>query len=472
MKTTILTAKTLGWKRARNKVLKRLCNRFSCMYLLLVCILPACDSHKKSRNPELQQITEYTLNLGRDSITLGYLQRDTINIASVGESANSSYTSNGKSGTISWHIRQGDSCISMIGNVVIGRRKGTATLIAKCNDEFGKITVNVTSEEYIPIDKVIFEINGEMHTTGDTLYFPTCETAEVKWIGVEPQNATWSRVGRSLLWSTLSNGEKSIANDEEWMLRQQGIDTAITKLNGFVHELDDFKFLVHPTIEHGIWADEAYSSSRSRENRTQKSFIPNDSIPSWVFDVYLELWPKDMERSEWDIMQLKKHFSKEQIKEQSAVVCKRICFADLDNRIEIESEAEHLQEGSSRLFIHAGETKQLEAALFAPKGWENYVTWEDANIQSIHDYKLLLEKDGRLHLPSDFSAKYLQGFGYSEKELAQDTVYIGRINAFLMKEPYKSQWLEQYNFIKWNTPKVETIKSNPASVYWVKSVGD
>ncbi len=434
--------------------------------LLSISIMTACDSDKNGREPELPQITEYTLDLGRDSITLEYLQRDTIRIYNTDNNPVNSINikqsdADVNYNNVKWYIQDGDSCISMIGNVVIGRRKGMATLIASYNNQFGKITVNVKSEEYIPVEKVIFEINGSMYTTGDTLYFPTCETVNLKWIKTEPHNATWSRVGRSLLWSTLSDGEGSIANDEERMLKQQGIDTATTRLKGFIHELDGFKFLVHPTIEHGLWIDQNPDSN-------EKKFVPKDSIPSWVFDVFFEIWPKDLQRSGWDIIQLEKHFPKELLKEYNPLFCKRICFADLDNTIEIESEGKHLNDGSSRLFIHAGETKQLKTALFAPYSWRNYVTWEDANINDKYDYKLLLEENGTLHLPADFSEKDLQGFGYSDKELSQDTVYIGRINAYLMKEPYRSQWLEQYSYIKWNTPKVETIKSKTASVYWIK----
>ncbi len=434
--------------------------------LSAAALFTACEKENASGNmnerPEPGGGKEYTLNFEKGFICLNYLQRDTIRIvnsggADVGREIDME--------NVQWSIVEGDSCISMIGNVVVGRRVGRATLLAQYNGEYGTVTVGVESEEYIPVERVVFEINGERHCTGDTLYFPTFERAGLKWIGFELQNASMPRVSSSLLWSTLSNGEGSIANDQEWMLKQQGIDTATTRLWGFISELDGFEFLVHPTIAHGLWTDSVNPSDSD-----DKIFIPNDSIPSWVFDVCFEVWPKDLVRSEWDNQQLRLHFSSETLKEYTPVYRKQICFADLDNRISIESEDKHPHSGNARIYIRAGETKQLKANLFAPQGWESYVTWEDPNKESNNSYKLQLSQEGLLVLPSDFNTDYLKGLGYSEKELAADTVYIGNVNAYLMKEPFKSQWLERYSYIIWNSPNVKTLKSNTASVFWVKSV--
>ncbi len=419
--------------------------------IALCCALMACEKGAENGN-EIPDIKEYTLNLGKESVNLGYLQRDTITIA------NTDMTK------IKWIIAKGDSCISIIGNVIVGRRKGEASLIALHNGEAGKLTVNVTSDEYIPVEKVLFEINGKVCSSGDTLYFPTCEWANVKWLGTEPANATWQKVHRALLWSTLSDGEGSITNNEKKMFNQQGIDTAIVKFKGFFPQLSNFRFLVHPTVEHGIWLN------IDHDNPDNNLFLYNDSIPSWVFDVHLEVWPRDIKTTAWDYDQLKKNFSVEVLQAYPSTYCKRICFTDIDNRIEIVGDGDTTMHGYNKIYIRAGETRELAVKLFAPEQWHKCITWSDPNINDKTDYKLELTSDGKLSLPADFSIDDLKGLGYSEKELAADTVYIGKVIATVMGEPYKSEWLKQLEHIKWNFPKVEPLKSRPASIYWIKSM--
>ena len=72
-----------------------------------------------------------TLTFNKQELTLNYLQRDTLMVLDANQ------------GEVFWRIIDGESCVSMIGNIVIGRRKGVAKIAASVGDEFGIVTVNV-----------------------------------------------------------------------------------------------------------------------------------------------------------------------------------------------------------------------------------------------------------------------------------------------------------------------------------------
>ena len=185
--------------------------------ILMILLAAAALSCEKSgpENPEPPTPTvpeENTLDVDKTDISLCYLERDTINVPGV------------DAGNVEWSIAEGgDEIITLLGNVVVGRRKGEATVVASYNGESAAIKVTVTTEEYIPVEKLIWEINGQRvesvndentglsvgkpfeygfnQTTGVwkwPLYtfpenaprIPRGEKLEVRFIGYEPENAS------------------------------------------------------------------------------------------------------------------------------------------------------------------------------------------------------------------------------------------------------------------------------------------
>ena len=97
--------------------------------ILMILLAAAALSCEKSGPENPDPVTppvpgENTLDVDKTDISLCYLERDTINVPGV-EAEN-----------VEWNIAEGgDEIITLKGNVVIGRRKGEATVVASYNGE-------------------------------------------------------------------------------------------------------------------------------------------------------------------------------------------------------------------------------------------------------------------------------------------------------------------------------------------------
>lgn len=421
------------------------CALFFCLFIA------GCSSSDDVTPAGPSDPEKITLKMNRSEIFLKYLQRDTLLVEGMDMSQ------------VTWHVAEGDSCVTMLGNVVVARRKGTAKIMAKAGEEWGKVDVNVTSEEYIPVKEIVYEINGHRFCTSDTAYWQGGTMLEVKCIGCEPSNATHTVIKRFYIDYTQSNGrlthENSSYNSEDvlWYMQSRlGIETDSLIFTGPVAEISPFSFRLAPEVRHS-----------------------NDSIPSCAFMVYLENWPADLPRTLWDNRQIASHLNEEESSSTGKGIHKRLYFTDIDNRVKIIEEND-AKGNTNGIYIREGESKQLHANVFAPEEIKDYIYWvtgtfgkystsiSDAftNINNIkNNGKLHISESGLLSLEDGISAGDI---GMTEEELkAADTLYIGVVSALLLPDDSK----EFKDMELGPNPYVVnelTGKSDKVKIYWLR----
>lgn len=207
------------------------------MFVFIAAAAFAC--RKDNTNPEPVIPTENTLEVDKTILSLRYLERDTINVPGVNAEQ------------VKWNVATGgDEIVTLLGNVVVGRRKGKAVVVAEYGGKAAAINVEVTTEEYIPVRKIIWEINGQrVESVDDAVYdsfvqfvyydknvhggFLAPEDApkvcmqdeiEIKVVGYEPANASWPVVTcvKAGLFFSFNASESSAFNSEGKIEGQTG----------------------------------------------------------------------------------------------------------------------------------------------------------------------------------------------------------------------------------------------------------
>ncbi len=379
-----------------------------CLAVLFSLFIVGCSSSSDEfigpKDP-----SKITLKMNKSEVSLEYLQRDTLLVNGVDTSQ------------VKWYVAEGDSCVTMLGNVVIARRKGTAKIMAKAGEEWGEVKVNVTTENYVPVERIIVDVNGKQYkigdikrimeedtvfvdptldnygylpgfVTGDTVMSYTAEKMHVKVVGYEPANATYP-VAYSMNFTDRIGG---YFNYGIWGMRYGA------SANGYCNE---WVFDIH-AIRNLLKADnvdEMTFSGKLTElsGFTFRSLYCQSDYPNNVsrrLSLFLELWPRDLEKTQYDITEIGR------VKEELQKSWPRKKYLDeLEYRLVFENMSDpfYINGSDDRdIYLKAGETRQLvvERALeeFSGKEW---FSWSEEIHKS--DLPRYLEGYNPLKITSD-----------------------------------------------------------------------
>lgn len=444
--------------------------------ILMILLAAAALSCEKSGPENPDPVTppvpgENTLDVDKTDISLCYLERDTINVPGV-EAEN-----------VEWNIAEGgDEIITLKGNVVIGRRKGEATVVASYNGESAAIKVTVTTEEYIPVEKLIWELNGQRvesvndentgpsvgkpfeygfnQTTGEWKWplctfpenaprIPRGEKLEVRFIGYEPENASCpvlSKIGG-------------------------GVDTSTEEIEGagkgYLKSLENFTVM-----------PENFFMTGSGDNRDEFSFV-----------YYMYQFPPDLQPTAYDIEQLSATYRSLESEVEYCNANKLLCFEYSEPNIyDITGEKSLEILGTNQIFsagiyLKSGQSKRIEDELtikpFVPRGLEHTYSY-GINDSNLSRGKLQLSEEGILSLDAGFSLDDIYegiesgeygtadyGCGLMEELKTKDTLNIGIIG-FLLLPPDGPDYpivKEKYGA---DYAALMARKGNGVFVYWVK----
>lgn len=406
-------------------------------YAVIAILIASCSEDAKNIiTPDIP--LQNTLPIENPTISLNYLQRDTLILSH-----------NIDPDRVNLRIFEGDSCISIVGkNVIVGRRKGTAKVLAEYDNMSSIVTVNVVSEEYVPIKALICNINGAIYKSDSPTTWQCCQMLKIKLNGVEPANTTFHEVADISINSYDENGSLWW-KAEDILANVHGYSKA--KKAGKIEELDTISLRVFP-----------------------RNGFKVDNTPCFIVSVDLKIWPSDITLTEWDKSQIEKSYGEA----ENNIVRKSFIFNANENQVSVNKDASAIGI-KEHIYIKSGETKQLSASLLYPDEFNSqvFITWsmDESHNEYINQGNLSLTKNGILSLSSSYSGEnypYYNG-------LQNDTVYIGYLRAnFLMagSEQY-SQLFEKYkctenegnmcyqNARHW-VSKLQ--KEDKVDIYWVR----
>lgn len=370
--------------------------------LLIVGCSSSSDEFIGPKDP-----SKITLKMNKSEVSLEYLQRDTLLVNGVDTSQ------------VKWYVAEGDSCVTMLGNVVVARRKGTAKIMAKAGEEWGEVKVNVTTENYVPVERIIVDVNGKQYkigdikhimevdtlfgmeedygawpgyVTGDTVVGYPTEKMHVKVVGYEPANATYpvaysmnftGRGGGRFNYGIWGSKYGKMANGfcREWVFDIQAIIDIFKADNvdkmtfsGKLTELSGFTF-------------------RNLDYKDSDSYYLRLCL-------FLELWPSDLKKTPYDVTEIRR------VKEELQKTWPRKKYLDeLEYRLYFEeSRGICDEESDSKIYLKAGETRQLVAEFsgkeFSGKksfSWSVHKLWSD-----IPKGSLTITSDGVVSLDAAF----------------------------------------------------------------------
>lgn len=376
--------------------------------MLLAAALLSCEkSGPENPDPVPPVPEENTLEVDKADISLCYLERDTINVPGV------------DAADVQWSIAEGgDGIITLLGNVVVGRRKGEATVVASHEGESAAIKVTVTTEEYIPVEKLIWEINGQRvesvddenttvsvtvpleygmnQATGAWIWplytfpenapkIPRGEKLEVKFIDYEPKNATYP------VLSKIGGGVDS--NTEE--IEGSG--------NGYLKNLDSFTVI-----------PENFLMTGSGESRGEMQFV-----------YYMYQFPPDLQPTSYDIDQLSATYRSQNSEIEYRSANKFLCFEYLQPNIEVKGEVSIDNPERTGIYLKSGESKRIEDEItvipFVPEDLQNTYQFGLGRVRSSHRLSDLIQEEthcGKLHLSEDNILSLDEDFSFADIENA------------------------------------------------------
>ena len=395
--------------------------------ILLAAALLSCEkSGPENPDPVVPPVPEEnTLEVDKTDISLCYLERDTINVPGV------------DAADVQWSIAEGgDGIITLLGNVVVGRRKGEATVVASYNGESAAIKVTVTTEEYIPVEKLIWEINGQRvesvddENTGPSVakvvYYlfeeggsgypikghsdnlpvvpsiPANSTMEFKFIGYEPANASCP------ILANIGSGVTRATVNEDYK-------------NTYLNDSGDF------TVSFSMMID----------------YTSEDNPLYFIYHLYP--FPPDLHPTAYDIDQLSASYRSPENEVEYYNANKFLCFDVASPNIENQNDY---------IYIKSGENKDIEEELaivpFVPKGLEHTYQYalgwvmsdyslaavtKDIYSNKTHCGKLHLSENNILSLDSDFSFDDIENAIRSGKcDLTDYGDYSGNIDNLRTKD--------------------------------------
>ena len=358
-------------------------------YLVMLIVLLSCskeDSPVMPYNPVNGNLTLY-----RTSYSIKYLERDTLLFPN--------YIDPNK---LVVRVTEGDSCITLKDNhIVIGRRKGTAKLAAEYEDRIAMITIDVTSEDMISVDKLEFDINGEKYLSGKVSVWQSCQMVDVKIKCTNPTTTSFAEVDDISINSYDENGNlwwkpEDVAGNvhgyKEWNRK------------GEIESIDKVSFRIFP----------------------RTNFMLNSS-PCFLLKVHMKIWPDDLIKTKWDMQQIENAYGQDV---QSIVEYNHV-FAANENSITIDRDPS--SDGhKENIYIRAGEKRNMTAFLKVPDEFNDadFLTWtlDDKHNEYMNQGYLKISEDGVLSLDASYNG---QNYPYYNG-LQKDTVYIGYIKTSLL----------------------------------------
>lgn len=449
--------------------------------MLLAAALLSCEkSGPENPDPVVPPVPEEnTLEVDKTDISLCYLERDTINVPGV------------DAADVQWSIAEGgDGIITLLGNVVVGRRKGEATVVASHEGESAAIKVTVTTEEYIPVEKLIWEINGQRvesvddENTGPSVskvvYYlfeeggsgypikghsdnlpvvpsiPANSTMEFKFIGYEPANASCpilANIGSGITRATVNEDYK----------------------NTYLNDSGDF------TVSFSMMID----------------YTSEDNPLYLIYHLYP--FPPDLQPTFYDIDQMSASYRSPENEVEYYNANKFLCFDVKQPNIEVKGEervshkktasingvTQEIIEVSEIICFRSGEAKVVQDVTtvipFVPEGLEH--TYSFKINDKLSRGKLHLSEDGTLALDADFSmddvyegvksgecsiADYIiKGTGIMSDLETSDTLQIGYLVCSLLSEdsPYCNMVKEEYGA---EYAALMAQRGDGVKIYWVR----
>lgn len=406
------------------------------MFLVMPMMLFSCSKEESPVMPDNPVIGN--LSLDRTSYSVKYLERDTLLFPN--------YIDLNK---LVVHITEGDSCVTLKDNhIVIGRRKGTAKLATKYEDKIAVITIDVTSEDMIPVDNLEFDVNGERYLSGEVSVWQSCQMVDVKIKYTDPIVVSFAEVDDISINSYDENGNlwwkpEDVAGNihgyKEWNRK------------GEIESIDKMSFRIFP----------------------RTNFILNSS-PCFLLKVHMKIWPDDLIKTRWDMQQIEKFYGQG----VQSIVEYDLVFAANENTVIIDRD--YSSSGQKEcIYIRAGENRKMTAYLTVPNEFNNaeYLSWslDDTHNEYMNKGYLNITEDGVLSLDSSYNG---QDYPYYNG-LQKDTVYIGYIKTSLLiasgqaynqlYDKYtcdENEWKMCYSNIKHWIKKLQ--KEDKVDVYWVR----
>lgn len=406
------------------------------MFLVMPMMLFSCSKEESPVMPDNPVIGN--LSLDRTSYSVKYLERDTLLFPN--------YIDLNK---LVVHITEGDSCVTLKDNhIVIGRRKGTAKLATKYEDKIAVITIDVTSEDMIPVDNLEFDVNGERYLSGEVSVWQSCQMVDVKIKYTDPIVVSFAEVDDISINSYDENGNlwwkpEDVAGNihgyKEWNRK------------GEIESIDKMSFRIFP----------------------RTNFILNSS-PCFLLKVHMKIWPDDLIKTRWDMQQIEKFYGQG----VQSIVEYDLVFAANENTVIIDRD--YSSSGQKEcIYIRAGENRKMTAYLTVPNEFNNaeYLSWslDDTHNEYMNKGYLNITEDGVLSLDSSYNG---QDYPYYNG-LQKDTVYIGYIKTSLLiasgqayNQLYDKYTCDEnegkmcYSNIKHWIKKLQ--KEDKVDVYWVR----
>ena len=368
--------------------------------MLLAAALLSCEkSGPENPDPVVPPVPEEnTLEVDKTDISLCYLERDTINVPGV------------DAADVQWNIAEGgDGIITLLGNVVVGRRKGEATVVASHEGESAAIKVTVTTEEYIPVEKLIWEINGQRvesvddENTGpsvsNVVYYqwqggsgfpiytapentpkiPLMEYLDVKIVGYEPEDASCPILAGV-------NGSMSI-----------NAPTA-DEVAGYSGFFDDLEVL---HLERTEYVNDEYL----------------------IYHLYP--FPPDLQPTSYDIDQMSASYRSPENEVEYYNANKFLCFDVKQPNIEVKGEVSIDNPERTGIYLKSGESKRIEDEIivipFVPEDLQNTYQFGLGRVRSSHRLSDLIQEEthcGKLHLSEDNILSLDEDFSFADIENA------------------------------------------------------
>ena len=368
--------------------------------MLLAAALLSCEkSGPENPDPVVPPVPEEnTLEVDKTDISLCYLERDTINVPGV------------DAADVQWSIAEGgDGIITLLDNVVVGRRKGEATVVASYNGESAAIKVTVTTEEYIPVEKLIWEINGQRvesvddENTGpsvakvvyyqwqggsgfpiytapeNTPKIPLMEYLDVKIVGYEPEDASCPILAGV-------NGSMSINAP------------TVDEVAGYSGFFDDLEVL---HLERTEYVNDEYL----------------------IYHLYP--FPPDLHPTAYDIDQLSASYRSPENEVEYYNANKFLCFDVKQPNIEVKGEVSIDNPERTGIYLKSGESKRIEDEItvipFVPEDLQNTYQFGLGIVRSSHRLSDLIQEEthcGKLHLSEDNILSLDEDFSFADIENA------------------------------------------------------
>lgn len=359
--------------------------------LCAILAISCSENSKEIITPDNPQ--QSILPVKNKSITLGYLQRDTIK-----------FSNDINLSEVQLTIIEGSNYITVLqNNIVVGRRIGTSKILAQCGDMSTTIEVKVNSEEYVPVKNVICNINSKNYISDAPTTWQCCESLSIKFNGVEPSDASYYRINKISINSYDETGKL-------WWKPEDvsGNIHNFSSLNkvGNIDEIDPIEMRVFP-----------------------RNGFKVDNTPCFILNVDIDIWPEDLTMNEWDRQQIIKLYGTD----EGNTICKSFIFKANENVLSVDKDSD-TNGSKDKIFIKAGETRKLTASLKYPEEFnkQELITWnmDGSHNEYMNMNNLTVTPEGTLSLSSSYNGEnypYYNG-------LQQDTVYIGYIRASFLKE--------------------------------------